>query len=69
MEGLQTLRRGLGVAQMAYPEVLDTVYILNSGGGYQWMWKIFSVRDRVRACVTSASRKPAHISLSLLRVA
>jgi hypothetical protein len=54
MEGLQTLRRGLGVAQMAYPEVLDTVYILNSGVGFQWMWKIFSVRDRVRACVTSA---------------
>jgi hypothetical protein len=39
---------------MAYPEVLDTVYILNSGVGFQWMWKIFSVRDRVRACVTSA---------------
>jgi hypothetical protein len=24
MEGLQTLRKGLSVAQMAYPEVLDT---------------------------------------------
>ena len=59
MEGLQTLRRGLGVAQMAYPEVLDTVYILNSGVGFQWMWKIFSVRDHVSL---------GHISLHHVRV-
>lgn len=45
LEGLNTLRRGLGVAQMAYPEVLDTVYVLNAGFGFQWAWKIFSVRS------------------------
>ena len=41
--GLNTLRRGLGVAQAVWPECLDRVYILNASWRFQAMWKIFSL--------------------------
>lgn len=42
-EGFKTLKRGLGVAQMTYPEVLDKVFVLNAGRGFQFAWRMFSV--------------------------
>ena len=42
-EGYKTLKRGLEVAQMTYPEVLDKVIVLNAGRYFQFAWRMFSV--------------------------
>ena len=38
--GMSTLRRGLAIVQTNYPELLDTIYILNAGLGFRLTWSV-----------------------------